>query len=148
MRGEDRQQGPMFSYVSLDQRVPTNHPLRQLQPMVNEALAELSPRFEELYSRVGRPSIAPEKLLRALLLQVSYTVRSERLLMEQLDYNLLFRWLVGLGMAIRFGCRRSLPRIGTACWKERWPRPSSPGCWSRPARSVCCRASTSPWTAR
>lgn len=98
MRGEDRRQGSMFSYVSLEQRVPANHPLRQLQPMVNEALAELSPRFEELYSRVGRPSIAPEKLLRALLLQVLYTIRSERLLMEQLDYNLLFRWFVGLGM--------------------------------------------------
>jgi len=98
MRGEDRRQGTMFSYVSLEQRVPSNHPLRQLQPMVNQALAELSPRFEELYSRVGRPSIAPEKLLRALLLQVLYTIRSERLLMEQLDYNLLFRWFVGLGM--------------------------------------------------
>jgi transposase len=98
MRGEDRRQGEMFSYISLEQRVPANHPLRQLQPMVNEALAELSPRFEELYSRVGRPSIAPEKLLRALLLQVLYTIRSERLLMEQLDYNLLFRWFVGLGM--------------------------------------------------
>jgi transposase len=98
MRGEDRRQGEMFSYVSLEQRVPLNHPLRQLQPMVNQALAELSPRFEELYSRVGRPSIAPEKLLRALLLQVLYTIRSERLLMEQLDYNLLFRWFVGLGM--------------------------------------------------
>jgi len=98
MRGEDRRQGSMFSYVSLEQRVPLNHPLRQLQPLVNAALAELSPRFEELYSRVGRPSIAPEKLLRALLLQVLYTIRSERLLMEQLDYNLLFRWFVGLGM--------------------------------------------------
>lgn len=98
MRGEDQRQGAMFSYVSLEQRVPANHPLRQLQLMVNQALAELSPRFEELYSRVGRPSIAPEKLLRALLLQVLYTIRSERLLMEQLDYNLLFRWFVGLGM--------------------------------------------------
>lgn len=72
MRGEDRRQGSMFSYVSLEQRVPPNHPLRRLQPLVNEALTELSPRFEELYSRVGRPSIAPEKLLRALLLQVLY----------------------------------------------------------------------------
>jgi transposase len=98
MRGEDQRQGAMFSYVSLEQRVPANHPLRQLQLMVNQALAELSPRFEELYSRVGRPSIAPEKLLRALLLQVLYTIRSERLLMEQLDYKLLFRWFVGLGM--------------------------------------------------
>jgi len=98
MRGADQRQGAMFSYLSLEERVPQNHPLRQLQPLVNQALSELSPQFEELYSRVGRPSIAPEKLLRALLLQVLYTVRSERMLVEQLDYNLLFRWFVGLGM--------------------------------------------------
>ena len=98
MRGDDRQQGAMFSYVSLEQRVPESHPLRSIRAMVDQALAELSEAFECLYSRVGRPSIPPEKLLRALLLQVLYTVRSERLLMEQLDYNLLFRWFVGLGM--------------------------------------------------
>jgi transposase len=88
----------MFSYVSLEQRVPESHPLRPLRAMVDQALVELSPAFEGLYSRVGRPSIPPEKLLRALLLQVLYTIRSERMLMEQLDYNLLFRWFVGLGM--------------------------------------------------
>jgi transposase len=98
MRGDDRQQGAMFSYVSLEQRVPENHPLRPIRAMVDQALAELSAAFEGLYSRVGRPSIPPEKLLRALLLQVLYTIRSERMLMEQLDYNLLFRWFVGLGM--------------------------------------------------
>src|SRR5205814_9501698 len=79
-------------------RIPADHPLRRMRPMVDGLLQELSPRFDELYSRVGRPSIAPEKLLRALLLQVLYTIRSERLLMEQLDYNLLFRWFVGLEM--------------------------------------------------
>jgi transposase len=88
----------MFSYVSPEQRVPKDHPLRPIREMVGAALAELSPRFDEMYSRVGRPSIPPEKLLRALLLQVFYTIRSERLLMEQLDYNLLFRWFVGLEM--------------------------------------------------
>jgi transposase len=98
MRGDDRRQGSMFSYVSLEQRVPESHPLRPLRAMVDQALVELSPAFEGLYSRVGRPSIPPEKLLRALLLQVLYTIRSERMLMEQLDYNLLFRWFVGLGM--------------------------------------------------
>ena len=98
MRGDDRQQGAMFSYVSLEQRVPEHHPLRPIRAMVDEALIELSAAFEGLYSRVGRPSIPPEKLLRALLLQVLYTIRSERMLMEQLDYNLLFRWFVGLGM--------------------------------------------------
>src|SRR5207244_4089069 len=98
MRGDDRQQAGMWSYLPLEQRVPPDHPLRPIRGMVDGVLAELSPEFGQLYSRVGRPSIPPEKLLRALLLQVLYTVRSERLLMEQLHYNLLFRWFVGLGM--------------------------------------------------
>jgi transposase len=99
MRGDDQeQQGAMWSYVPMERRIPADHPLRRLRPLVDTALQELSPQFDALYSRVGRPSIAPEKLLRALLLQVLYTVRSERLLMEQLDYNLLFRWFVGLEM--------------------------------------------------
>jgi len=99
MRGDDREeQGAMWSYVPLEQRIPADHPLRVMRSLVDAVLRELSPRFAELYSRVGRPSIAPEKLLRALLLQVLYTIRSERLLMEQLDYNLLFRWFVGLEM--------------------------------------------------
>ena len=98
MRGEDRDTAAMFSYVSPERRVPKDHPLRLIREMVDAALKELSPRFEAIYSRVGRPSIPPEKLLRALLLQILYTIRSERLLMEQLDYNLLFRWFVGLEM--------------------------------------------------
>ena len=88
----------MFSYVSAEQRVPPNHPLRPVRKMMDEALAEMSPHFTRLYAKRGRPSIAPEKLLRALLLQVLYTIRSERQLMEQLDYNLLYRWFVGLNM--------------------------------------------------
>lgn len=98
MRGDDPQNGAMFSYVMPEQRVPTDHPLRPLRRLVDAALTRLSPRFAKMYSAVGRPSIAPEKLLRALLLQVLYSIRSERLLIEQLDYNLLFRWFVGLGM--------------------------------------------------
>jgi transposase len=98
MRGDDAQQATMWSAVSPEQRVPADHPLRPLRALTNQALADLSPAFEQLYACTGRPSIAPEKLLRALLLQVLYTVRSERLLMEQLDYNLLFRWFVGLNM--------------------------------------------------
>jgi transposase len=98
MRGEDRQQGAMFSYVSPEQRVPADHPLRPIRQMVDEVLKELSSRFDRMYAQMGRPSIAPEKLLRALLLQILYSIRSERLLMEQLDYNLLFRWFVGLNM--------------------------------------------------
>ncbi len=96
MRGDDRRQSGMFSYLSPEKRVPKDHPLRRIREMVDRALEELSPRFEVLYAKTGRPSIAPERLLRALLLQVLYTVRSERQLMEQLDYNLLFRWFVGL----------------------------------------------------
>ena len=88
----------MFSYLSPEERVPANHPLRPIRLMVDEALKALSPAFSGLYSAFGRPSIPPEKLLRALLLQVLYTVRSERMLMEQLEYNLLFRWFVGLNM--------------------------------------------------
>jgi len=98
MRGDDQRQGAMYSYISPEARVPQDHPLRVIRGLVDEVLRELSPRFEGLYARVGRPSIAPEKLLRAQLLQVLYTVRSERQLMEQLDYNLLFRWFVGLNM--------------------------------------------------
>ena len=98
MRGKDEQQLDVFSYVSPEQRVPQEHPLRSLRAMTDEALRDLQPRFHKLYAKTGRPSIAPEKLLRALLLQALYSVRSERLLMEQLDYNLLFRWFVGLNM--------------------------------------------------
>ena len=86
------------SYISPEQRVPQDHPLRPLRAMTDEALQQLKPRFDKLYAKTGRPSIAPEKLLRALLLQALYSVRSERMLMEQLDYNLLFRWFVGLNM--------------------------------------------------
>ena len=98
MRGTERQQVTMFSYVSLEARIPADHPLRAMRATVDRALLALSPRFDALYADEGRPSIPPEQLLRALLLQVLYTVRSERQLMEQLDYNLLFRWFVGLGV--------------------------------------------------
>ena len=98
MRGDDQQQSGMFSYISAEQRVKANHPLRPIRKMVDEVLKALSPRFDRMYAKQGRPSVAPEKLLRALLLQVLYTIRSERQLMEQLDYNLLYRWFVGLNM--------------------------------------------------
>ena len=98
MRGEDRSSGSLFSYVDLESRVPSEHPLRLIREVVNEVLASLSGEFAGLYSHTGRPSIAPEKLLRALLLQAFYSIRSERQLMEQLDFNLLFRWFVGLGL--------------------------------------------------
>jgi len=98
MRGQDTQQSTMFSYLAPAERVPEDHPLRPIRQMVDVSLKALSPSFDAMYAAYGRPSIAPEKLLRALLLQVLYTVRSERMLMEQLTYNLLFRWFVGLNM--------------------------------------------------
>jgi len=98
MRGDEKQQGGMFSYVSMEERVPQDHPLRPIRRLVEQILATMSKRFDELYAENGRPSIPPERLLRALLLQIFYSIRSERLLMEQLDYNLLFRWFVGLEM--------------------------------------------------
>jgi transposase len=96
MRGEDLQQHELFSYGSLEERVPAHHPLRRIRTMVDEVLKALDSRFNEIYGEDGRKSIPPERLLRALLLQLLYTVRSERMLMEQLEYNLLFRWFVGL----------------------------------------------------
>jgi transposase len=96
MRGKDQRSEVLFSYVSLETRIPADHPLRAIRKIVDEALQKLSPAFSPLYAREGRPSIPPERLLRALLLQAFYTVRSERQLMEQLNYNLLFRWFVGL----------------------------------------------------
>jgi transposase len=98
MCGHDDQQGGMFSYISPERRVPQDHPLRRVRVMTDQALQAMSPQFARLYASTGRPSIAPEKLLRALLLQAFYSVRSERLLMEQLNYNLLFRWFVGMNV--------------------------------------------------
>jgi len=98
MRGSDRRQDEMWSYVSAEERIPQDHPMRAMRVMVDRVLNDLSPRFSKLYSDTGRPSIPPEHLLRALLIQVLYTIRSERLLMEQLSYNILFRWFVGLSM--------------------------------------------------
>jgi transposase len=98
MRGTDERTGNLFSYVDLEKRVPASHPLRLVRGVVNDVLAALDRDFSKAYAQGGRPSIAPERLLRALLLQAFYTIRSERQLMEQLDYNLLYRWFVGLGV--------------------------------------------------
>ena len=98
MRGEDTSQDAIFSYGSLEERIPVTHPLRPIRRVVDEALRNMSREFSKLYSQIGRPSIAPEKLLRALLVMVLYSVRSERRLMEELNYNFLYRWFVGLGM--------------------------------------------------
>src|SRR2546422_11591332 len=98
MRGADQQQNHIFSYVSPEERVRKDHPLRSVRALVDEVLQQLSRRFDAMYARVGRPSIPPEQLLRAQLLQMMYSIRSERLLMEEIDYNMLFRWFVGLNL--------------------------------------------------
>src|SRR5436190_2181561 len=98
MRGSDQQSGELFSYVDIEARVPARHPLRAIRAIVNEGLASLDAEFDKLYADTGRDSIPPERLLRAALLQAFFSIRSERLLMEQLDYNLLYRWFVGLGV--------------------------------------------------
>src|SRR5688572_27158624 len=98
MRGDDRRSEPMFSYVSAEERIPRDHPLRAIRTLVDDVLRDLSRDFSRVYATTGRPSIPPEQLLRALLLQIFYSIRSERLLMEQLEYNILFRWFVGLTM--------------------------------------------------
>src|SRR6267154_2198647 len=98
MRGTDQQQSHVFSYISPEQRVRSDHPLRPIRRMVDEILKQLSPQFHKMYARVGRPSIPPEQLLRAQLLQMLYSIRSERLLMEEIDYSMLFRWFIGLNL--------------------------------------------------
>lgn len=98
MRGADETSGSLFSYVDLEARIPARHPLRKIRQVVNEALASLDAEFAVLYTDFGRPSIPPERLIRASLIQILFSVRSERQLMEQMEYNLLFRWFVGIGV--------------------------------------------------
>src|SRR5258708_14301194 len=125
MRGDDLQQAGMFSYLSPEQRVPQNHPLRAIRKIADAVFVELSPQFDKMYARLGRPSIAPEKLLRALLLQVLYSVRSERLLMEELNYNMLFRWFVGLNMDDQVWDPTTFTRNPNPLFPATIPRPSS-----------------------
>jgi transposase len=126
MRGDDQQQqSGVFSYVALEDRIPADHPLRGVRKLVDAVLAGMSTDFEGLYSKVGRPSIPPERLLRALLLQVFYSVRSERLLMEQLSYNLLFRWWAWRSMT-QYGITLSSARTVIGCRTRTWRRGFSP----------------------
>jgi transposase len=121
MRGEEARSGSLFSYVDLDARVGQNHPLRTIRAIVNEALARLAGDFSALYSRMGRPSIPPEKLLRALLLQAFYSIRSERQLMDRLEFDLLFRGSSALASTMRRGITRHFPRTASGCWKATSP---------------------------
>src|SRR5690606_24291900 len=98
MRGHDIPQTSLFSFVDMEHRIPKGHPLRRIRPLVDQGLSRLEDRLSTMYATQGRPSIAPEKLIRAMLIQILFSIRSERQLVEQLDYNILFRWFVGLGM--------------------------------------------------
>ena len=149
MRGADDRTGELFSYVDLEARVRTDHPLRAIRAIVNEALSALEREFAALYSPIGRPSIPPEKLLRAMLLQAFYSIRSERQLMERLEFDLLFRWFVGLGIDDAAWDHSSLleeprPAAGRGC------RGQVPGrsAWRSRGSSGCSRANTSRSTAR
>ena len=129
MRGGDARTEGLLCYVSCEQRVPQDHPLRRVLPIVDAALADLSGEFARLYAPIGRPSIPPEKLLRALLLQAFYSVRSERQLIEQLSYNLLFRWFTGLGIDDPVWDVTVFTRIATGCSRATSP-PGSSGPYS------------------
>jgi len=136
MRGDDLQQCAMFSYVSPEERVPANHPLRPIRKLTDRVLEGLSATFDAMYSPIGRRSVAPEKLLRALLLQSLYTIRSERMLMEQLHYNLLFRWFVGLNMDDPVWDVTVYTRTGIGCCKRKWRISSLIWCWQRLRRWI------------
>lgn len=129
MHGCDERTGALFSYVDLEARVQLDHPLRVIRDVANEALLEMSGAFAALYSGIGLPSIAPEKLLRAMLLQAFYGIRSERQLMERLDYDLLFRWFVGLGVDDPAWTIRASRRTATAFLQARSQRPSWRRSW-------------------
>jgi transposase len=121
MRGADERSGSLFSYIDLESRIPEAHPLRAIRVIVNTALVDLNVEFEAMYAPIGRPSIPPEKLLRSSLLQVFYTIRSERQLMERLDFDLLFRWFVGLGIDDEVWDHSVFSKNRTGCSKPRSP---------------------------
>ena len=147
MRGEERQQRSMLMVMDVEQRIPQEHPLRRVKQVTDRVLKNLSPIFDQMYSSVGRPSVPPERLLKASLLMALYTIRSERLFCEQLDYNLLFRWFLDLELDEQSFDHSSFPATASGCWSTRWPASFSAACWSKPARLSCSPVSTSRWTA-
>ena len=146
MRGNDSKQQPVFSYVSLEERVPGDHRLRVIHLVVDHILEGMSARFDTLYAAAGRPSVPPERLLRALLLQIFFSVRSERMLMQQLDYNLLFRWFAGLEIDEPVWNHAVFSKNRERLLNEEPARDFWPVC--SPKRSPICRKNTSVWMAR
>lgn len=129
VRGTNERTGSLFSYVDIEARVRKDHPLRTIRSIVDASLVALETDFSALYSRAGRPSVAPERLVRAMLLQAFYSVRAERQLMERLEFDLLFRWFVGFGIDEAVRITRPSRRTVTGCWRATSPRSSSQPCW-------------------
>ncbi len=148
MRGSDQHQSHVFSYISPEQRVRNDHPLRPIRTMVDGILKQLSPQFNKMYAKVGRPSIPPEQLLRAQLLQMLYSVRSERLLMEEMDYNILFRWFVGLNLDDPVWDATVFTKNRDRLLEAEVAKEFLAGWWRRHERRDGCRMSTSAWTVR
>ena len=148
MRGANQEQDGMFSYTTANERVPADHPLRRVKQITVELLKGLSRDFSRMYSRVGRPSIPPEKLLRALLLQGLYSIRSERLLMEELNYNLLFRWFVGLSIEDEVWDHSTFSKNRDRLLEHEIVNKFLPVSMSMPSKRVCCPMSTLRWTGR
>ena len=147
MRGSDAVSGALFSYVDLDKRVRADHPLRAIRVIDNDSLARLSAEFDALHAPDGRESIPPERLLRAFLLQAFYTIRSERQLVERIEFDLLLRWIVGLGVDDPVWDATTFTKIATGCWRARWLRSSWPPCWHTRRSRGCCPTTTFQWTA-
>jgi hypothetical protein len=142
MRSDDGVCGSLFSYIDLEKQVRADHPLRVIRQIANAALQSLSGEFAKLYSTIGRESIPPERLMRVLLLQAFYSIRSERQLVERIDYDLLFRWFVGLRIEDAVCDATTFTKNATGCWTARWQASSWPRCCRKTRSSACCRAST------
>src|SRR4249920_3137245 len=148
MRGIDHQQADMFSYLSPEARVRKDHPLRAVRSMTDEILSNMSPLFDAMYAEGGRPSIPPEKLLRAQLLQMFFSVRSERLLMEEIDYSILFRWFIGLNLDEEVWDATTFTKNRDRRWRRMWPRSFWLRWWSWHGPRGWFPTNTSAWTAR
>ena len=148
MRGEERQQRSMLMVMDVEQRIPQEHPLRRIKQVTDRVLKNLSPIFDQMYSNLGRPSVPPERLLKASLLMALYTIRSERLFCEQLDYNLLFRWFLDMELDEKSFDHSSFTSNRKRLMEhERWPASFSAECWNKLERLSCSPVSTSQWTA-
>ena len=147
MRGADITQSSMFSYRTLEERIPKKHPLRQLRMVVDGLLATMNEELDAVYATTGRDSIPPERLLRASLIQTLHSIRSERALIDHIDYNLLYRWFVGLGMDEKVGATPPSAPTAIGCWAKALPAGSSTRCCTWRSGKACSRMSTSRWMA-